>query len=244
MYKIETPSTINRIVALYYGLRVWNRNEDTFILATLLTLFQAIFFVLFVTSVIVGAAIAPDMQEVVFLTDFAILTGTHTVRLLYIVWKKEEIRQFIEEIGTHCTDDVGEFVRVKSKISALMKFAEIFVLACSADVSLIIVHPIFSSSEIINIALPWKKSRLVFWIKHIIVSVGCVYSIIWFLFSVIIWFIMLNCSLKYQMLGDQLTNMGKTAPKGKELKVSSLKQHASCEEDLLKAIKTHRKIRR
>lgn len=243
MYRVEVPTTINRIIALFYRIKVWDRYDRTSISSTILKLFQAINYVSFVLSCIIGAAITPHMQEVVFLTDFSILTATHAVRMVYIMWKKAEIVQFIDEIGTHCTDYHGEFVRVRNKTSAFLKFAEMFVFACSGEVLLAIIFPIISNASIINIAFPWEKSGLAFWISHIFVSLGCIYSVIWFLLSVIVWYLMLNCSFKYQLLGNQLQGIGKTNTKVNELKACSPKQYQqSCLEDLIKAIKTHRKI--
>lgn len=246
MYRVEVPLTINRIITIFEGLKVWDHNKGTFSWATILKLFQVINFVSFVTSNIISAAITTNMQEAVLLTDFSILTGTHAVRMVYIVWKKSEILHFIDEIGVMCTDDIDESVRVSNKMSAFLKIAEIFLFACSGQAVLVIVFPILSNESVLNIAFPWEKTGLAFYISHIFVSLGTVYCVIWFLFTVIIWYLMLSCSLQYHLLGNQLRSLGKTYTTVKELKSCNPKQlqQQLFAVDLIRAIEAHRKIYR
>lgn len=234
IYRTDVPITINRIVALFYKLRVWNRNDELSICSTVLKLLQAIHFLWFVASNITAAAITPNMQQVVFLSDFSILTATHAVRMVYIMWKQEEILKFIDEIGIHSTEDFDEFVRIKSRTRDFLKFADCFVLACSGEVTLVIIVPMISGKPIIDTAFFWEKTSLAFWTSHTSISLGCIYSVIWFLLSVIIWYLMLNCAFQYQLLGNQLKSIGS--------KNSGSLQQKSFVGDLIKAIKVHRRI--
>lgn len=239
MYRIEVPIFINRITVVFYRLRVWDRNEGNFTWATVLKMFQVINFITFATSATINAAITTNLQEAVLLTNFSILNGTHAIRMVYIVWKKTEILQFIDKIGTHVTDDMEESVLIRNKISALLKFAQTFVFACSCDLVLIIICPIFTNHSIINLALPWEKTRLVFWISHLYVSFSTTYCVIWFLITVIIWYLMICCSCQYQLLGNRLRNLGKRDTKATDLRA---KQQELFVEDLIKAIKSHKEI--
>lgn len=177
MYRVEVPTTINRIINLFYRLRLWDHYEGTFSCATVLRLFQAINFVFFVISTIISATITPKIQEAVFLTDFSILTVTHAARMVYIVWKKVEILKFIDEIGTHYIVDVDEFVRVRNKIGAFLKFAELFVLACFSNAIVAMIFPIFSHEIMVNIAFPWEKKGFAFWdMSHYRIAGMCLFS--------------------------------------------------------------------
>lgn len=244
MYRVDVPLTINRIIALFYRLRVWDRDKGS-ISATVLTLFQIINYVLFVTCNITSAAITSNMQDTVLLTDFSILTGTHAVRMVYIVWKKAEILRFIDKVGTHYTEDIEQSVRITNQISAILKFAEILSLACCGNCVLIIVFPIVSNHSIINLTFSWEKTGLGFWISHIFLSLGTVYCIVWFLLTVIIWYLMLCCSFKYQLLGNQLRSLGKRDTTVEKPKAwSPIEQQHFFLDDLIDAIKDHRDIHR
>lgn len=107
-------------------------------------------FVSFVTINLISAAITPKLQETVLSTYFSIITGTHAVRMVYIVWKGNEIMHFIDEIGTNYTDDIDEFLCVRKNIGAFLNIAEIFVVSCSGQaVLMVIIFPILTNESLI-----------------------------------------------------------------------------------------------
>ncbi len=247
MYNTDIPDIIIRITESFYWLRVWSRNERTACFGTAIKVFHFAFFLSFLTSVIGGAFLSSDTHEFIFLADLTILLVVHAVRMFYIIWKKNDILTLIHQIGSHYANEFGELVSFTKKLKMFDKFAKTFVLICIIEVLFALIFPVVSSQKILlNIAFPWKTGATTFWITHSFIAIGCAYSILWFLLSVIIWYLMINLSSKYQLLGNQLRNMG--VIKTKQIIDGSTQSETLQEELFLKtlveAVRTHQKINR
>lgn len=251
MYNIELPKTVNRIIAVFYGLGLWDTQEhQTGYWSTALKMFHFAYYISCVTSIAVKALLTNDTDDSVFLTALAILATVHVFRMLYIILKKNETTKLIHKIGTHTTNDTDEFVRVDNKIKKFMKFGNGFLLACICEVSMVIIFPILSHEKpIINVAFPFN-GRIVFWIKQMFVLFGALYSVVCVCLSVIIWYLLLNCAIKYELLGVELRNLGDckimhpsndctTVQKLSNLKRQDLENFLG---DLIEAVKSHREI--
>lgn len=102
-----------------------------------------------------------------------------------------------------------EFIHVDNKIKKIMKFANAFIVVCVVEVSMLIILPaIWIDLTLINVAFPLGHHRNVFWIKQTFVLIGGVYSLLGAFLSIIIWYLMLNASIKYDMLGNRMRNLG------------------------------------
>lgn len=90
----------------------------------------------------------------------------------------------------------------------------------------------------IGFPLDWEHSEIAFWIANIFIFTELFLSMTSFLFSITIWYLMLNCSLRYEVLGCELRKMGGNRQKLK-LRVPEKEQHLAFAHDLKKSIEAH-----
>lgn len=88
MYSIELPNTINRIIATFYGLRLWYIKEGTALRATALKMFHFSCYLSFLASIVIKAVITNDSDEFVFFIALSITVTVRVIKMLYINLKK------------------------------------------------------------------------------------------------------------------------------------------------------------
>lgn len=213
MYNIEIHNFINKIIESFYRLRLWNVLDDTPILVNVLKHFQLLYFASFVLSMATGAFITNEKDEFIFLIVAAMINGVIVYRMATIIGKKNEILGFIGEFGRHSNiKNKEDFVQINNQLDNLIKFAKAFVWMCVVGVTFAMFVPVTSSERklVFNIALPtqWKRNDIIFWVAHLYSVLGCTYSSHSLLLSIIVWYLMVNCAVKYKLLGNQLRDLG------------------------------------
>lgn len=169
----------------------------------------------------------------------AIAAALHVFKLIYILTKKDKILSFLDDICVHSFNDVKEFNEVQQKLNNFAKFgyAYNFFMAFGVSCFQILSLPIFSSEVTlplkIGFPLDWRNSRTNYWLAHAFIATGVIAAATVSSFTIIYWYIMLNCSMKYKMLGNQLRSMGKKKER-KEL----------FSQQFVQLIETHRNIRK
>lgn len=247
MYNIDLPDTINRIMVIFYGLRLWNMTEGTAFRSIALKVFHFSYFLSFLASIVVKAVRTSDSDEFVFFIALSIIVTVHVIRMLYIILKSSETINLIYQMGTHSTTEMESFIHVDKKIKKFMKFAKTFILLCAVEVSMFIILPaIWIEVTLINVAFPLGDHRNVFWIKQTFVLIGGVYSVLSVFLSVIIWYLMLSAAIKYDMLGYRMRNLGVMSTATTDSTVQKVIISKTIEQqmflkDLIETIKTHQK---
>lgn len=244
MYKIEVPATIHKAIVMFYRLGLWSiENENTF-RDTARKLFYFFYYISFVISNALGAHLTDDKDESISLIVTTTTAIVLTYKLWLILWKKNELLKFVEEVGTHYTDDQKEFVQVNYKLKMLMKFAQYFILMVAAAVGYItLVFPVITKRLFFNIAFPldWSNSQFAFWMVCIYAALGFFVTAIGSLFTTILWYLMLSFVFKYDVLGNQFKNIG-VFSESHQPSVSSRKHPTLYGKDFIESIKNYKKI--
>lgn len=212
MCDIKLHNFVNQIIQTFYRLKLWNVEEETSFRSSLPKILQLLYFASFVASMAGGACMSNDKDENIFLTVAAMINGVIVYRMANIIWKKNEILTFVRELCEHSIKNHEQFVQVNGKLEKFIQFAKAFVWMCVMGVTFALFVPVISSEKklVFNIALPahWKSSEIIFWMAHLYSVLGCTYSSHALLLSVIIWYLMINCSIKCAILGNKLRNLG------------------------------------
>lgn len=213
MFNIEIHNTINQIIATFYRLSFWDIKNATTFRETGQQLFHFIYFTSFVVMMAAGACKSVDKDEFIFLTVAAMINGVIVFKMAYIICRKNEILSFIHKLCNHRSIiDLEKFIELNIKLKKFMVFAKSFIWLCVTGVTFALFVPIISTEKklVFNIALPsdWKNNEIVFWIAHLYIIVGCTYSSLSLLLSVVIWYLMINSAIKYELLETQLRNIG------------------------------------
>lgn len=252
VYNIKPHPIVGQILAVFSFCGMWEKDHQFFIVK----LFKKVTLFLITTSLgtamASGIFIADDNNESLFLAGCAIGTALHTVKLIYILTKKQQILSFIDDICAHSFSDFDEFGKVQQKLNTFAKFgyATVFFASCGIVGFLILSLPIFSSEVTLplNVGFPldWKHSRINYWLAHSFISIGVIVVAVVTFFTVIYWYILFNCSIKYTILGNQLRTMGDrtAAIIGTGHKISPMEQEKLISQYYVQFIESHQNIQK
>ncbi len=209
------------------------------------------------TSLLSGAYLSSDHEESVFLLAVGIGNFVQVFRMFKLISGKSLILDFLHDLSSHSISDNQEFVRVNKKLKNFVNLSLGFALVGAVAVSCTAFVPLFSNEKILvfKIAFPldWKNDSFSFWITHLFVVCGSLYGFISVLFVIILWYLMFNCTIKYEILGNQLRRMGLIKDGQKSEIQSVLKRKAKkskvdgqqlYHKDLIEAVKSHKNIKR
>lgn len=249
MYYIEIPSGINNIFFLFYRVGIWHRGNG--IIETGIKLFYSIYHLFFSISLMAGAITSNHKNEKIFSAEAAISITLLTMKIFYLIWRKKDILEILTRIGVYSFEDYEEFTLATNKLKKFMKFVVVLVITVVAGGYIAVFLPIFRTERkmFLKIAFPldWKNDDVAFWIAIAFLFGGNTLSLIASFFSVIIWYVMLNCALRYEILGGQMRNMGviKTShATANTNKISDLEKQEKFRRDLIATIVAHQHIKK
>nr|QGW45398.1 odorant receptor 25 [Bradysia odoriphaga] len=208
--------------------------------------------VLLPISLLAGVSLTSEgTEDQLFLIETAIMTVIISVKILYIIWRKDEILQMLDQIGNYSIKNAIETKRINQKLKMFMKFMKIF-FSCSVLIAIcaMFIVPFIGSERklFFNIGFPldWRHSEFGFWAAYTFILTEMVPSAISILFSVIMWYLLLNCALRFEVLGQDLRNMGiieeVVDELGNKRKISKMEKENQFAKDLVAAIKSYREI--
>ncbi len=246
MYRIEIPSTIHHLFGIFYRLGMWTHSDTTTFRDFCRKIFYLLYIVSFALSIALGALKTENTDECVFLTVVSVIILVQTYRMWIILWHKNEILLLIDQIGKHCTNDRGEFIRINKKLNVMMKFVRYFLIAFSISYLFgFVLYPITSDNRLIlDIAFPldWNSSNIGFWMASGFVGVGAFLAIVCAIITKVIWYLMLSISFEYKLLGNQLKHMGMIRTGTPHFKVSLAAQRQLFYKDFIMAVQMYDKI--
>lgn len=244
MYTIKVPRIINLIIGSFYRLGLWHRENETTISATLMKLFYSIYHLLFPLSLFVNGSNITNKDESIFLIEMGFVFAVLSLKLLYIIWGKAEILQLVDRIGVYSLADSGQFTLADDTLKSFNKITKLFIcIIYVTNILATLIVPFVGSKKklFFDIAFPLdhKNDEFAFWLAFVFLSSEIFVSVIAFLFSAFTWYLMISCSLRYEILGLQIRNMGvrKTANLTKAEKEDLYLQ------DLITAVKSYKSIK-
>lgn len=219
MNKIEQNQTICRIFKLFYNLGIWQNEQESrkeFAVCKIgRKLFYLIYFVQYQIFLVTYALLSDNSNASAFLTAIEIPTAVITIKLVYLLWKKEEILTFIyDPIVSHSSADGQDLEEIKKKVKIFTKFIQTYMvmLVSGTVVMFFSCLPIFSSGKMlplfISFKLSSKYSEILYWLAYGYVTSFLLCVNLVNFSTVIFWYIMLNYSIEYQVLGNKLKNLG------------------------------------
>nr|QGW45401.1 odorant receptor 28 [Bradysia odoriphaga] len=219
---IQMDKMLQGILKLFYQLGIWQSDK--------LSNFCKVGIKLFYISFVQAAVMAAVMY----------------LKFMYILFKKQEILEFLNDpIVVHSIENREEYDQINKKIAKFMRFVRPYFLAiCVTAVLLIVIKlPIFTTNRGLPffISFSWNDSEIIYWLTYLVISVLMVlYGIVNF-FSALIWYIMLNYSIEYQLLGNKLKNLGAAKNQTQKERISVAETH-KCVENVIFLIKAHRNL--
>lgn len=240
MYRVEVNNKINLAFSVFYKLGLWHRGAKATVQEIRLKFFYTIFYLCYPISLIAGAITSDENDESIFLTQTSVMVMVVQIKFIYIIWRKEEILQLLNEICVYTIGDHNEFTRTMDKLRNFFTFVSMFFIAAtwSCVFSAFIVPFLGSEKELyFNIAFPmdYKNDKIFFWIAFAFEAAGQVFTAYTFLFNSTMWYLMFSCSLRLETLGHRITKMGASFDRN----LSAVEKNRLFDQDLIAVIKTH-----
>lgn len=250
MYCVKVPNGINNICTLFYRICLWYSEDESTLRETRVKLFYPIYHLLFPISLMAGAITSDNKDESIYLAEFSIAVAVLSMKLLYVIWNKKQILEILTCIGVYSVENCKEFTLVNDKLKKFMKFVGVLMVIMCVSGYFSVLVPIFRSDKKFFLKngfhLDWKNNKIAFWIATAFYFTESNLCIVAILFSVLIWYVMVSCALRYEILGSQIRDMGvirTSEATVKKRKVSEGERHNLFLRHLIEAIDFHQDTR-
>lgn len=136
------------------------------------------------------------------------------IKLWLFIWQQNQILDLLNRVCVFTIRIEDNCHHFNCKLKEFMKFVLLFLMTTTAIALLgSVILPFLGSDKavFVKIAFPidYETSEVAFWSATIFIFVGVLLTMITLFFSIIIWYLLLVCSLRYDVLGSDLKNMGR-----------------------------------
>lgn len=233
------------MISFFHRIGFWQREDESTVRGTSIKILYSIYYLLCSVSLIAGAISSDNKDESIFLTESAIMGVVVSVKLFYITWEKKQIIELLRRIGVYSIEAEENFTLVNKKLRNFMNIVTVVLCYIYFGVaSSGFVAPFIGKERklFFNIGFPfdYKNNEIAFWIAYAFVCSEIVLAEFVFLLSVIIWFLLINCSVQYEVLGNRIRNMGAVKS---ERKISQREKQNLFFVELIKVVKSHQQIK-
>lgn len=213
MFRFVIHKNIRLMISFFYRFGFWHRYTLETLGRKLLKLFYSIYPCLFLISIITAVFTSESVDVSMFMIEVSIIITVVLMRVLYIIWHKEDIMDHLNRICDYSVDDLETFVMIDNKLENLMKFIKYFLIAESVSgVPFAIVSSFIGAERtiFIPIAFPldWRHDEFAFWIALLYYLTEATLAATSLSFAVITWYLMASSSWRYEALGNQMVKMG------------------------------------
>lgn len=238
---------IDLIISLFYFAGVWHRGDKPTVKEMRIKLFYSIYYPFYVLSFAVGAVTNEKNDVSIFLAEVSIGVGVMCLKLWVLIWKQNEILDLLNRVCVFSIKNDDDNIRFKDKLQGFVKFVLVFVAATSCSGILSSGGLTFlgnGKTLFLEVAFPldYKNNEIAFWIALMFLFTENILTLITITFNVIIWYLLLICSLRYEVLGSELRNMGQNSENGNR-KTAKVQMHKNFFQDLKTSISNHLHLR-
>lgn len=243
MHSIKIHSVINHIISIFYYIGFWHRGDVPTTKELKIKLFYCIYYALFTVAITIGAFTKKNRDESIFLAQIALGTTVLGVKMWLFVWKQKQVLELLDRICAFSIRDDDDFIYFNRKLNAFIHFViALLVGSFATTIFQGTILPFLGNERtiVLKVWLPvdWENDEIAFWIAFVYVFTGNVLAVATVLFTIIIWYLMIHCSLRYRLLGTELTKLGDMKQEGKE-KISDELKCAAYLRDLTTSIDDH-----
>lgn len=147
MYSIEIPKEINYIISLFYRMGLWHRGDKATVGETRMKIFYCFYNLLLLISLMVGAATTGSKEESILLTEAVMVVTVLTIKLFYIIWKKDEIIEILTCICVYSIEDRVQFTIVNDQFKRFMKLCFVWIIFTLIGSHAAAILPIFGNKK-------------------------------------------------------------------------------------------------
>lgn len=249
MHSAKLNQILYRISGLFHLLGIWQREEESPVRRAGRKLLFMLYYILFQIFLVTCACVSESTNETIFLVAVEILLSVVTIKLMYLLWKKDEILAFLfDPIVSHSTADAdsSEFIDKEMKMFLNFVYSYLLLLGTAFVFYIFSTLPMFSESGrklpfFISFTMVGQYSDIIYWMAYVFVISEILFGFSCTSINVVIWHILFNYSLEYHVLGNQLRNLG-TNKMTKTWKTTYPPGRTDFHQDLIRLIRRHGKI--
>lgn len=201
---------ISKIVQHLYWLRIWRYEKMP--ISNFHKFYQkcifGIFYVFFGITLAAGAFVSDSLTETVYLCVVLLTLISVSVNLLTISSNQSEIELILCDIAIK---ENSAFPDVYEKSLKFTKFVYYFKFLVAAMSTFAIIFPLSQGllPYAIWFPLDWKHNTISYWITILYCLISHGLNVITLVYlRLIVWFVMFNASLQYEILGKRFKNLG------------------------------------
>ncbi|XP_037033125.1 odorant receptor 33b-like [Bradysia coprophila] len=242
MHFTRIHKVIDQMISLFHRIGFWHEEERTTVSQLRIKSFYCIYHASYVSSFLIGAIKKETVDESIFLAEVSVIIAVLTIKFWMLLWKKKQIMQLLNRVCVFSIRYDEEFTFYNDRVEKFIKFFIIFACATMATALGCLIFPFIGNTKslLLNIAFPfdWRNSEIGFWMAYIYFNTEMAVSILALALSVIIWYLLLQCSLRYKILGMEIQTMGRITGEG-TVKMTQKEKNAIFYKDLVASIKAH-----
>nr|QGW45404.1 odorant receptor 31 [Bradysia odoriphaga] len=208
-YIIKLSDTVHRMITIYIVLGFWTTQSSNGTVSAW-QLFYFLSFCLFGSSVGIEAYTTENTDDCIFLVTTTLICILQLGRLYNIIWKQNKTIDLIHEASTNSTDDYRTFCIVSGKLNKQVILIKYFIFCMYFVVVIVAGLPLITKELIFDMTFPWdyKNSQIGFYVAYTFNVENFFVSITIILFASMLWFLMMNFVVKYEILGSDFKNLG------------------------------------
>lgn len=236
MFDIEVDPYFIRMIEIFHLL--FATDDATVCRKFGQKVFQMIFIICFPITIFVGAVQNDNKIEALYLATLAVLAIIISMKAYYAYSKKNDIILILNKMCVHSISQENVFLQIKKTLRSFRNFSFSMLLLGTTSLLSLMIACIYDNSLPIKIWFPlnWQENKISFGIAYCYVVLNSLMAVVMMQFTTMIWYIMLNCALKYKVLGHRFRQLGNILwNTGHHLKFST-------GQDLVRCIQTHQEI--
>lgn len=244
MYRVEVHKFIARVNLIFYRAGVWHQEDEETVAAWILKLFYSIYFFILLVALLAGPLTSDNIDNIIFSLQTSLITTVLLSKLLLIIWRQDEVLELLKRLCVHSVEEHDEFTLINNKLKDLMEFVAAFLSStylCGTCCTLVV--PLLRKERKlffeIGFPLDYKNDEFAYWMAVTFIFTEFIIMTVSWLFTVVIWYLMTNCGLRYDVLGQQIKKMGKIKANQLRKKLSDTETDELYRADFLEAIKSH-----
>nr|QGW45427.1 odorant receptor 54 [Bradysia odoriphaga] len=248
MHKFQVHKVINLLISFLYRIRIWHRGDKPTVTELGMKWFYCIYYALFNLSILCGVIFSSKtLHQSMFTATVVVMATVLEVKLCILIWKQETVLELLNRIGVYSIRNDDTFHACDKKMEFFFKFVVIFLIATVVTAAFASFVVPFLGKErtlayLIAFPLDWKRDNFAFCLAIVCTSTGSYLTIVAILFSIIIWFLMIHCSLRYEGLAGDVRIAGRIT-KRKNGKMEEKELHNVFMQDLKESIIAHANLR-
>nr|QGW45408.1 odorant receptor 35 [Bradysia odoriphaga] len=242
MHSVQVHRVIDQVISIFYWVGYWHRGDCPTAKEFGTKVISCVYYLLFGMSLAVAGLKSGNSDESIFLWESCLVILISTAKILILIHKQKQIVRSLNLIGVFSIRDAEDVIYYNFKLGRFMKFVVTFLCVTVCAIMFANGVPFFSSERtmIVDFAFPldWRKGGTEFWISYTFITTEIVLTFSAVLFTVVIWYLMLLCSLRYELIGREIVKNGQ---KGERLSV--MEKHNLFRKDIESSIIAHQRLR-